>query len=323
MRPVRVSVVMGVRGGAGLLGESLDSVLNQRGVDFELVLVVDGGLDPEAETALSARLQSASSLIRVLRVAADGLTQALIVGCDAARGDYIARIDAGDRMAPGRLARQASVLDRYPDCVLVACATEVYGPDWEPLWVQHGHPASGVPVTLVGTDPKRGLDGDIPHHGATLFRRATYRACGGYRAAFYYGQDWDLWYRLAEYGTYCLLPEALYQARLLPHALSMRRWQQQRRIAACSLGAFVARRQGLDEAPYLARARAIRPNTQPDWFAWLARLWSGGDGAYFIGEALRRRGHAQARRYLIDSIRSAPLQARAYVRLMQTWLTPQ
>ena len=317
---MQVSVVMGVRGGAGLLGDTLDSVLVQQGVDFELILVVDGDLIDEAEAELSDRLRLAPIALRVLRVAAGGLTRALIAGCDAAQGDFIARIDAGDRMMPGRLAQQAAVLERHPDCVLVACATEIHGPEWEPLWINRGHPPTGAPVIPIGPDSAQGLEVDIPHHGATMFRRATYLACGGYRPDFYYGQDWDLWYRLAERGQFCLLPTVLYQARLFPHALSMRKWHQQRRIAACSLGAFVARRRGLDEKPFLARARAIRPTANNAWIDPFIRLWSGGDGAYFIGEALRRTRHPHAPRYLLASIRSAPLQVRAYVRLMQAWL---
>lgn len=320
---VQVSVVMGVRGGGGLLAETLDSVLGQREVALELLVVVDGGLDDRAEADLTVRVHSAQDRLRVLRRPAEGLTRALIAGCDAARGDYIARIDAGDRMAPDRLARQAAILDRYPDCVLTACATAVCGPEWEPLGVTRGRPDGGMPVNLLGTDPEQGLLGDIPHHGSTLFRRAAYLACGGYRADFYYGQDWDLWYRLAERGSYCLLPEVLYSARLFANGISMRKWRQQRRIAECSKGAFVARRKGLDEAPFLQQARAIRPSARGSRFDSLGRLWSGGDGAYFIGEALRRSRHPHARRYLLDSIHAAPLQVRAYVRLAQTWFGPQ
>lgn len=320
MKRMRISVVMGVRGGEGILGDTLDSVLGQRGVELELVLVVDGALDPQAEVELAARAQSGDDRLRVLHRPTEGLTKALIAGCAAAKGAYIARIDAGDRMAPDRLARQAAVLDQHPDCVLVACATEVCGPRWESLWINRGHPSHGMPTPMITPDSRQGLAGDIPHHGATLFRRSAYLAAGGYRADFYYGQDWDLWYRLAEKGTYCLLPEVLYSARLFPNAISMRKWRQQQRIAECSKGAFVARRQGRDEGPFLERARAIRPLARPGRWEALSRLWSGGDGAYFIGEALRRGGHPNAQRYLVKSIGCAPLQVRAYVRLVQTLL---
>ncbi len=313
----RVSVVLGVRGGGGLLAESLDSVFSQEGVALEVILVVDGALDERDAVDLDQRTSVEPERLRVLRRPAEGLTRALIDGCLAARGDYFARIDVGDRMHPGRLTRQAAVLDAHPDCVLVACATEVCGPQWEPIRVIKGLPRSDAPVSLLGDDPEAGLAGDIPHHGSTMFRRAAYFACGGYRGDFYYGQDWDLWYRLAECGTYLSLPEVLYSVRLFPDSISMRKWRQQRLIAECSRGAFAARRRGGDEGPFLTRARAIRPGgrTQPAIVA--ASWWMGGDGSYHIGEALRRNRDARCERYLRAAIRCAPLNPRPYVRLVQ------
>jgi glycosyltransferase involved in cell wall biosynthesis len=314
--PTRVSVVLGVRGGAGVLAETLDSVLAQEGVALELILVVDGHLDPSAEAEVARH----GDRLHMVRRPPEGLTLALIAGCAEARGAYIARVDAGDRMEPGRLARQAEVLDQHPACVWTACATAVTGPEWEPLGISRGRPEDGGEVEPLPENPEQGLSCDIPHHGAAMFRRADYLACGGYRAEFYYGQDWDLWYRLAERGRYYQIPEVLYTARLFPHGISMRKWRQQRRIAECSRGAFVARRLGRDQSPFLERARAIRPPSRSGLGEGLGRLWWGGDGAYFIGEALRRQRHPHARRYLVESLRHAPLQVRGYVRLIQSGL---
>ena len=52
------------------------------------------------------------------------------------------------------------------------------------------------------------LDGP-PHHGSVMFRRDAYERSGGYRAQFRYGQDWDLWYRLAALGKFQIVPEVL------------------------------------------------------------------------------------------------------------------
>lgn len=320
MSNIKVSVVMGVRGGGSLLGETLDSVLRQVGVSWELVLVVDGSLDKAAELDLERRLREGKdNRIHVLRRPPEGLTRALIAGCEVAKGEYIARIDVGDRMADGRLSRQAEAFDRYPSCVLTACATQVCGPDWEPLWVTQVRPEGRGAVSMLSSREEACLGWDVPHHGATMFRRQAYRLAGGYRPDFYYGQDWDLWYRLAEHGDYCPIPDTLYTARLFPSGISMRKWRQQQKIAACSKGAFLARRQGADEGHFLEKARAIRP-VGNEKVGLLQRLSSGGDGSYFIGEALRRHGYPQARRYLCESIGTSPLQVRGYVRLLQSFL---
>lgn len=316
----KVSVVMGVYGDSPQLPETMGSILSQEDVDLECVVVADGHLGSAAEQHLAA-CERDDRRLRVVRKSHEGLTRALIVGCEAASGEYIARIDVGDKMHARRLVKQSSTLDQFPECVLVSCRTEVCGPEWELLWINKGAPESSEPVWLNVGDPNSGLAGDIPHHGSTMFRRSTYFQCGGYRGDFYYGQDWDLWYRLADVGTYQALPEVLYSVRLLPGGISMQRWRQQREIAVCSKGAYIARCRGEDESPWLARARAIRPVPEQVARGW-TNWWGGGDGYYMVGEALRRNADLRCRGYLKLAIRKAPLNPRPYIRLLQSYLDP-
>lgn len=313
----RVSVVMGVFNGADLLETTIDSVLRQDFGDYEFIIVDDGSDDPRVGGLLQ-RYAARDARICVRSKRNEGLTRALIDGCALGGGRYIARIDAGDIMLPGRLAAQVDVLDRYPGCAFVSCRTEFCGPRWELLWRADGAPRSRQPVRILPESPDQGLLGNVPHHGSTMFRRSAYRAAGGYRPAFYYGQDWDLWYRLAELGDYYVVPETLYRARFFPGSISLTRMHQQNEAACCSRGAFVARRRGLDESGWLERAAA-------------ARFLSAGSGApfapanhepgfYFIGEALRRRGDPRARHYLARAMRAAPGSPRAYLRWLQSWL---
>ena len=62
----------------------------------------DGSTDSTPERL--GDLAASDSRVRVLRREASGLTDALIAGCEAARGTLIARQDCGDRSLPGRLA---------------------------------------------------------------------------------------------------------------------------------------------------------------------------------------------------------------------------
>jgi len=206
---------------------------------------------------------------------------------------------------------QSNVLQRFPGCSFVSSRVAILGPDWEPLWVTNGVPEGCEPQRVCSAQPEAGLAGDIPHHGSVMFRTAAYRAVGGYRAQFYYGQDWDLWYRLAEHGDYLALPEVLYQARLFPDAISMTHSHRQQTIAACSLGAHCARKAGQSEEEWLERARAIRPgrHRHADDAAH--------NGNYFIGETLRRAGDSACRKYFLDSIKSNPLAWKPMVRWLQ------
>jgi glycosyltransferase involved in cell wall biosynthesis len=321
MRP-EISVVMAVYGEQEALFDSLDSILCQQGVDLECLVIADG---PPAAPTLAHLNQRAEAdpRLRIVCLSHGGLTRALIQGCLLARGEAIARIDVGDRMEPQRLVRQWRVLQDHAECVLVTSDVAVYGPAWEPLMDKRRVVPMAAPVWVNGIAPELGLAFDIPHHGSVLLRRSAYLAAGGYRSEFYYGQDWDLWYRLAALGSFFHCPQVLYSTRLFVGGISSRRWREQQHIARLSLACYRARCTGASEAPWLRAATLIRPAAvkagapRSGWLAWSRFDQRAGEGAYFIGECLRRRGDRRCIGYFLGAIRSAPLLPKAWLRLAQ------
>jgi glycosyltransferase involved in cell wall biosynthesis len=168
----RVSVVLGVFEGAAVLDETLASIAAQTLGDFECIAVDDGSTDPRVAALLADWVQR-DGRFRVMRQQNQGLTRALIAGCAEARGAFIARIDVGDTMAPERLAAQAAVLERYPDCAFVAVQTQVHGPAWEPLYVNGGRGPWPVPGWILHAERDAGFRGGIPHHGSVMMRRSA------------------------------------------------------------------------------------------------------------------------------------------------------
>ena len=314
-----VSVVMAVYGEQETLFDSLDSILAQQDVDLECLLVADG---PQAAATWAQLLQrsEADPRLRLVSLPHGGLTRALIEGCRLARGEAIARIDVGDRMEPHRLSRQWQVLQDHPDCVLVTSDVAVYGPAWEPLMVKQRSSPMAEPAWANTIAPARGLAFDIPHHGSVMMRRRAYLAAGGYRREFYYGQDWDLWYRLAPLGPFFHCPQVLYSTRLFAGGISSRRWREQQQIARLSLACYQARFCGESEAPWLSAAALIRPSvgvSTPATLRWCRFDHRAGEGAYFIGECLRRRGDRRCLVYFLEAIRLAPWLGKAWLRLAQ------
>lgn len=309
-----VSVVMGVYNGARYLAQTIDSVLQQTFKALEFLIVDDGSTDPQVSLIL-AEYADSDKRIKVISQSNKGLTRALAEGCERASGCYIARIDVGDSMAPERLSAQKRVLDSFPECHLVSSAVGFNGPEWEPMWVNSGRPPSDQPVFVVDDAPYSGLNADIPHHGSVMFRASAYEAAGGYRSQFYYGQDWDLWYRLAELGQFFLLPQVLYQARFFPDAISMAHSERQRLIAALSLQAHCLRKTGHTDKAVLEQAANIRP-AKEESITPARRTHS--KGYYFVGEALRRQGNPKCRDYFKEAIKTSPFSARCWYRLAQS-----
>jgi glycosyltransferase involved in cell wall biosynthesis len=300
---------MAVYNGADQLHATLESILAQRDCSVEFIVVNDGSSDTSG--ALLDERAADDSRLRVFHQSNSGLTRALVRGCAEARGEFVARMDVGDRSLPGRFAAQVEILQQHADVSFVSCWTEVVGPRGEVLRVVRR-------PQVDCTDSVRGLGAlaDGPsHHGSVMFRRAAYLASGGYRPAFYFAQDIDLWLRLVDRGRFFVVPEVLYQSRVAPDTISgtWRREQEELRVLAIALA--LQRRAGGESSETLSQAESIRP-TNKQRKVWLP--WRRAQSLYFIGESLRRRGDRRAVGYFRRALSVMPLHARSWVRLAQS-----
>ena len=301
-----ISVVMSVYNGAEHLRESVNSILSQEGVDLEFIIVNDGSTDGSKEILDEYTLKD--KRIRVLHQENQGLTRALIRGCVEAKGEYIARQDSGDISFPSRLRKQLSCVKSHSDATLVSCGTRFVGPGGEHLYdiLRDSEEAT---ASLQHLDLKE-IKGPS-HHGSTLFPRKLYEKVGGYRAAFYFGQDLDLWIRLAEHGRHYVIPEVLYQASITAESISGLYRKEQVQLTRLMLEAAVVRRKGMSELPALNKATVVKPPVKgrKSRLAYARAL-------YFIGACLRRQGSPKASFYFKEAVRVCPIHLRSWYRLV-------
>lgn len=126
MTTPQLSVLLPCRNGARTLELALRSVLTQTFSNFEVLILNDGSTDATIEVASSF----ADSRVRLLgdRVGR-GLPIRLNEGVAAARGRYIARMDADDVCFPARFEKQLAFLQSHPDVDLVGCRAVVFRDD--------------------------------------------------------------------------------------------------------------------------------------------------------------------------------------------------
>jgi hypothetical protein len=105
-----VSVVIPAYNSAHFLKGSIPSVLAQSWVDFELIVVDDGSTDDTVACVESFR----DERIRLVSQANRGLAGARNSGIRAARGSYLAFLDADDLWHPDKLARHVAHLRSRP-----------------------------------------------------------------------------------------------------------------------------------------------------------------------------------------------------------------
>jgi glycosyltransferase involved in cell wall biosynthesis len=309
MTAPRVSIVMSVYNGAAHLPAALDSILAQTWTDFELIIVDDGSTDQSSE--ILKKYSQRDPRIRVISQANTGLTLALIRGCQESRGEFMARHDADDWSEPTRLAAQVEILDQQPQIGFVSCATQYVGPQGEPLEIvtRCDDPAVATRKLL---DERQGP----PAHGSVMFRRALYESVGGYRPEFYFGQDSDLWMRMAERAPIAYVPTCLYSARRDPNSVSGRMSELQHTFGELGQQCRAARRAGESETKHLFAAEKLC-KTIPQ-----ARHGSStgrSTMAYLIGTTLKQQGDRRARGYFWQAITLNPWNWRAWCRLLTVW----
>ncbi len=192
-----VSVVMPVWNAAACLARCVESIRRQTFQDWELVVADDGSTDGTA--SLLAGLAKAERRLRVLTLPHRGIVPALKSGLAAARGEFVARMDADDEAHPERLAAQVEYLRQRPALGLVGCLVEFGGNraraggyalhvDWLNQLVS--------PEEIL---PNRFVESPFPHP-SVLFRRDLVGRHGGYREGDF-PEDYELWLRWIEAGV--------------------------------------------------------------------------------------------------------------------------
>ncbi|WP_193369254.1 glycosyltransferase family 2 protein [Pelagibius marinus] len=107
----RVSVLLPAYNAAGTLGDALGSVLNQTLSEVEVIVADDASRDATGE--LARRAAVADPRVRVLNMEKNGgAAAARNRALAAARGDWVALLDADDRFAPDRLDRLVALGER-------------------------------------------------------------------------------------------------------------------------------------------------------------------------------------------------------------------
>jgi glycosyltransferase involved in cell wall biosynthesis len=192
-----VSVVMPVRDAGPTVAAAVESLLAQTERAWELVAVDDGSTDATASILEGAA--GRDTRIRVIRGEGRGLVAALDAGLAAASGDLIARLDADDVCAPGRLALQRAHLDAHPEVGLVASRVRFGGDPRAAAGFARYVEWSNRLLTHEDISLARFVESPLVHP-SVMFRRGLVERGGGYRAGDF-PEDYELWLRWLEAGV--------------------------------------------------------------------------------------------------------------------------
>jgi glycosyltransferase involved in cell wall biosynthesis len=199
-----VSVVVPTRNRSRLLALTLRSVLGQRDVDLEVVVVDEASTDDTVDVISNF----CDTRIRVVHHdTPHGVAGARSRGWQEATGEWIAFVDDDDLWAPGKLTSQLT-------------AAREMGRHWAYVGVINID-ADGLVISGVPPPPPEQVVEHLPAYNAipgggsnVVARRALLDAVGPFDARHYNTEDWEMWLRLAKHGHPAWVPRPLLAYRV-------------------------------------------------------------------------------------------------------------
>lgn len=206
-----VSVVIPTHNRSALLRLTLASVLGQREVDLEVIVVDDGSTD-ETRQAVA---EFGDRRVRVLGHDRPwGVAATRNHGAAGARGDWLGFIDDDDLWAPEKVSQQLQAAQNG-DRAWVYTGSVNIDDDLHVL-----HAARPVPpAETVRLVARRNV---VPGGGSNVIvRRDTFEQVGPFDTRLKNTEDWEMWIRLAHYGLPAWVPEPLVARRVHPANASL------------------------------------------------------------------------------------------------------
>lgn len=189
------SVVMPLYNKARYVSHAIDSVLAQTGHEFEVVVIDDGSTDGGAEVVRTRN----DPRVQLLQQPNSGVSAARNAGIRAARGKYIAFLDADDYYLPGFFDAIGDLIHRFPEA-------GTFATNFRRVWENGQVEANGGqdfnssgPIGLVGDFYRYWADGPMFFTSCVVVRRGIF-----FEHDIFFpvgerlGEDQDVWFRLAE-----------------------------------------------------------------------------------------------------------------------------
>jgi glycosyltransferase involved in cell wall biosynthesis len=199
----KISVIMPAYNAEKYIKEAIDSILTQTYVDYELIVLNDCSKDRTEEIILS---YTDERIVYLKNPQNMGVAATLNRGLAAARGEYIARMDADDISLPQRFEKQVAFLDANTDVAVLGTNSETFDENG-PLYT--GWSATNAAQMKVDLLFSCGVA-----HPSVMMRREVIQSLDGYDLEFEGMEDYDLWCRVAENHGVTTLADILFRYRV-------------------------------------------------------------------------------------------------------------
>jgi glycosyltransferase involved in cell wall biosynthesis len=195
-----VSVIVPTYNRSAMVREAIASVLAQRDVDFELIVVDDGSTDGTFE------MLAHMGHVKVERTERCGPAAARNRGVTVASAPLIAFLDSDDLWAPNKLHRQLAFMREFPECKISQTAE---------TWIRDGRRVNpGLRhLKRAGDIFIDSLQTCLISPSAVILATDLFHSLGGFDEDLAAAEDYDLWLRILVDHEVGLLDEPLVTRR--------------------------------------------------------------------------------------------------------------
>ncbi len=195
---MKISAVIPAYNSAKFIRDALTSIRQQTHPIDEIIVIDDGSTD-----ATEAVVREAGADITYIRQENQGPSAARNRGVQCSSGDWVAFLDADDQWTPGKTAQQLLILEKHPTLHLVA--SDMAEIDIEDSMItpsvlakhhlfEHFQQLDGRPVpdALAAL-----MQNNFIPTGTVLVKRTTLLEAGLFNETIRFGEDLELWARIA------------------------------------------------------------------------------------------------------------------------------
>jgi glycosyltransferase involved in cell wall biosynthesis len=236
-----VSVVIPTYNRADLIAQAVQSVLDQAGINPEIIVVDDGSTDDTPRV-----LGQFNGKIRYLATENRGVAHARNTGMKASSGKYIAFLDSDDLYLPGKLALQVAFMEAHPEVGVVSTemsamigntvTQEYFLRSYHGIYNKKGwsyedvYPVSGqfhfntlnktVPF-YIGSIFRQILQGQVLFTNTVLFKRNILATVGYQNESYRTGEEYEYLVRICRHFIAAFLDIPTYIYRYHDHQLTL------------------------------------------------------------------------------------------------------
>lgn len=286
-----VSVVVLCYNHEAFVSDCLDSVVAAGGADVEIVLVDDASTDGSLARIRSWRAANPGARFTLVAGAANrGLPRSLNEGIGVANGELVALVAADDRLLPRGISARVEYMEAHPDilgCFADCHVIDAAGRRLFESGIEGLFRAAGMRKRWL-TSPGLVARSVVFHWAVPgpvfMARRSALIALGGYDESVPFGEDWDMFLRLAAQRALGFVDQCVAEYRVHGASATFLRQRDVRASLAHAATQRWASFEGLERVYLRLLAKQARP------CRGLARLAPGHLFRAFLTRSLRLWG---------------------------------